>query len=1060
LDAFAQALGSAGVTIIYDKNNPLIPGAPSGRAASCQELKNYLSNLTSDSNSLADLAAPVFTCMQNQVADYKSQIDTLKSSPPPQVDDVVRTVSSLSRSTENFTAVSVVNFAYASILDGLRRGTSPMGQTLNFRRDTDQMDSAINEARLAMRWETNIALMDVLFFVFIASTPIVLFFCVANPQGGIKLAASYMTFGIWTQSWIPMLAIVTYWYQTNLDTLILQADRSALTSSFNSLSANNVMELLRHVARISDVAASMMNYAPMITFAIMSGSMFALTTMINTLIRRDAGEKRPDDVLGSLGGSGSGGGGAGKNLPAAAWQRIASMRAAHGETSFDNSIISPNDGLLYPGKISVSDSSEQGKTFSTMQTGSQVTSSTLSRMVSALQKISGQTYGGTEKFGGMERLATDGFGYAATLLAGTSTDQVVKNNWGSGADKTQTNITRLGIGKQAAGAAKNVREKAEEAAKLLPEGDPAREHLQKAAQAAQRAEAAYEKGNIEEGDAAAQESSGLIAKGAGWLIDKASNSPVPILKAGGKIAKAAQLIGSLLSSLYAGYETQGSSSSFTRANTEQSRQVSGKTADNVDQTKRGGYFDSAKTGERDNYGNRGIISNDSMRGITSNDGQTNSAGITNSTGMNAGDNEQIGAKAEFDFEKFLSGWMSAHSNPSRNMAEAHNSVMAPLVQALGEDPDLLKDIESRMKKWEERIKPMGISNPDAIALAAALRSMDDVVRSHGPSSDINKGRLALLAAAGLVDSGPANTMLDRGDYTRNVVENAKEDAFKNAGSLKIPTREDVESLSQTYANQGLNFIGSGKEGVARFAKQYETMANNSKEQAAQLYAQAAARAAGVALTPEQMKAVARYYQDMREGLPLPAAIQKLANTIGDMIEKDKFMSMVTGLSKEALEAITFSGDKKPTPNTPAGLPFSIHTEDSKDTNDGEDKSPPASESPAPEYTAVDGPLPLSRTEDNSPPVASPGPTGPTSGIRPITIRGEQPQGVTGASSAVNAANPMEALTAPPPVAGGPMAQAASPATTGGAGRGANPGGPTTTGSTQGRNNKKAPPPRP
>ena len=126
-------------------------------------------------------------------------------------------------------------------------------QAITLRRDSSLFEWAKTEAHQSMLVSTTAPkFMDILFFVFIASTPIVMFVVAANPAGGLKVAGSYALFGLWTQSWIPMMAIVMSWYQGEIRNI---SSPVAMTPEYMAF-------FMRHAYTSTIAASNMIQQAP------------------------------------------------------------------------------------------------------------------------------------------------------------------------------------------------------------------------------------------------------------------------------------------------------------------------------------------------------------------------------------------------------------------------------------------------------------------------------------------------------------------------------------------------------------------------------------------------------------------------------------------------------------------------------------------------------------------------------------------------------------------------------------------------------------------------------
>ncbi|MGP3505443.1 conjugal transfer protein TraG N-terminal domain-containing protein [Paracidovorax citrulli] len=299
LKKLAETLTASGSTVIYDRDNPYISGGGGGRAATCAEAANYLTNyedaLGSGStnevtNTLARLA---------NKADIKANRSVVRDTGTIDYDTAIEMVNKLTDSSSRIDTRSLFNIMTYSLADSLKYvGHTPIDQPIEVKRDSGLFDWAKTEASQSMLVSTTAPkFMDVLFFIFIASTPIVMFMVVANPQSGFKVAVSYVVFGLWTQSWIPMMAIITSWYQRDILSIPAPSLAGPMSPAYMAM-------MMRQTMTSTIAAGNMIQNAPYLMFAILTGSMFAMSSMISKAVPSGGG-------IGVGEGGGSGGGASG-----------------------------------------------------------------------------------------------------------------------------------------------------------------------------------------------------------------------------------------------------------------------------------------------------------------------------------------------------------------------------------------------------------------------------------------------------------------------------------------------------------------------------------------------------------------------------------------------------------------------------------------------------------------------------------------------------------------------------------------------------------------------------
>ncbi|WP_084027293.1 conjugal transfer protein TraG N-terminal domain-containing protein [Delftia sp. JD2] len=303
LKALSETLTETGSTVIYDDGNPYVTGGGGGRAASCSEAASYLRNYEdSVGNGSSNEVTETIKNLANK-AEIKQNKAVIRDDGTIDYDTAMGMINKLTDSSSRIDTRSVFNIMTYSMADSLKYvGHTPIDQPISIMRDSGLFNWAKSEASQSMMVSTTAPkFMDVLFFIFIASTPIVMFMLAANPQSGVKVAVSYIVFGLWTQSWIPMMAIITSWYQR--DILSIPAPIPPLGEP---LSPAYMAMMMRQTMTSTIAAGNMIQNAPYLMFAILTGSMFAMSSMISKAVPSGSGGGATGEASGAGGSSGGG----------------------------------------------------------------------------------------------------------------------------------------------------------------------------------------------------------------------------------------------------------------------------------------------------------------------------------------------------------------------------------------------------------------------------------------------------------------------------------------------------------------------------------------------------------------------------------------------------------------------------------------------------------------------------------------------------------------------------------------------------------------------------------
>lgn len=304
LEAFANTMTETGQTIVYTSEHPYRSGGGAGEAKSCSDAKDYLlgiSNSIKENNFGPFEPAVLGRLNYASINRYKANDRAIETGANVNVDDSLSLINRVADNIGKIDYVALTNVMTYSIAQSLKQNAAnPIDQQVFINRDRSLFEWAQNEANDAMLVSASAPeFMDILFFIFIASTPLVMFVVASNPMSGIKVAGSYILFGIWTQSWIPMMAIVMAWYQNEI--------QKFLPPVGNIMTVEYMANLMRHVVTSTIAAGNMIKNAPYMTFAILAGSMFALSNMISRAMPSSEGSPASNEGGQTLGATTKGG---------------------------------------------------------------------------------------------------------------------------------------------------------------------------------------------------------------------------------------------------------------------------------------------------------------------------------------------------------------------------------------------------------------------------------------------------------------------------------------------------------------------------------------------------------------------------------------------------------------------------------------------------------------------------------------------------------------------------------------------------------------------------------
>lgn len=298
---FADSLTKDGIVVIYNDQFPYADSIGAGELVTCDVARGEIMNVSSQlaANNLASfdktLNGIAETTMGTRYSD--NSVGTTNTNT---WDDLLPILNRVGPAKAQLDSLAVANVMSYSVLSQMARNSkTALDEVMEIQRDTGLFQWAKDESMQALMVSaTAPKFMDILFFIFIAATPIVMFVVVANPAQGIKVAGAYVMFGLWTQSWIPMMAIISGWYQAEI--------KNFSSPGVYGLTPEYLSALMRHVSTSTIAASNMLQSAPYMMFAIMTGSMFAMSSMVSKAAPSAAA------TGGGAGGAAAGGSGGGK----------------------------------------------------------------------------------------------------------------------------------------------------------------------------------------------------------------------------------------------------------------------------------------------------------------------------------------------------------------------------------------------------------------------------------------------------------------------------------------------------------------------------------------------------------------------------------------------------------------------------------------------------------------------------------------------------------------------------------------------------------------------------
>ena len=144
----------------------------------------------------------------------------------------------------------------------------------------------------SMFQKTMIPSMNIFMFFFYSFSPVIaILVAMSGMKGVVQIVPKYLLFGVWTQTWIPAAAIINFFMQMQTQ----EAINNQLVTS-DGIPLANTMALYHTLSTKLAAASEMLAMAPMVTLALITGSMFALAQIAGRNQKPDVGALAPKSV--------------------------------------------------------------------------------------------------------------------------------------------------------------------------------------------------------------------------------------------------------------------------------------------------------------------------------------------------------------------------------------------------------------------------------------------------------------------------------------------------------------------------------------------------------------------------------------------------------------------------------------------------------------------------------------------------------------------------------------------------------------------------------------------
>jgi conjugal transfer mating pair stabilization protein TraG len=153
-------------------------------------------------------------------------------------------------------------------------------------------------------------MMSILQFMFLALTPLVALIMVSAGTSGISIAGKFIFFGIWTQSWLPVAALINDYAQDTISNTFAIGAQYALGlggAGYSAAGAGNVIPYWTSIGSLSlffqklelqlNAANTMLGLTPVLTLAVFTGAFTAIGRLGQDMQGGSGAARGADGVL-------------------------------------------------------------------------------------------------------------------------------------------------------------------------------------------------------------------------------------------------------------------------------------------------------------------------------------------------------------------------------------------------------------------------------------------------------------------------------------------------------------------------------------------------------------------------------------------------------------------------------------------------------------------------------------------------------------------------------------------------------------------------------------------
>ena len=275
--AYLAGLNVSGVMTYWDAAHPL------GYGTSCSEGATNLKRDTTPLVMLADAESLLKTATAGEIPAGGTSAGATIAGLTQAYNSVTAGLLGNMQDSQQFMVNAI---AMAPVQQGIDCVNQPTGPNMSTCMSEVMTRSAMEQmnidaaAQASIFTKTMIPAMNILLALFYAFSPIILAVAIISGAHGMKIVMGFLMFGAWSQSWMPIAAVLNFMIQ-------MQTQYAISAFPVDGVTMENHMQFYSIISMKLGIASTLMAMTPMISMALLSGSMYALSNVAGGMGAKD-----------------------------------------------------------------------------------------------------------------------------------------------------------------------------------------------------------------------------------------------------------------------------------------------------------------------------------------------------------------------------------------------------------------------------------------------------------------------------------------------------------------------------------------------------------------------------------------------------------------------------------------------------------------------------------------------------------------------------------------------------------------------------------------------------